>query len=257
MSPFSNYLVRSNLYISIAAVAHYLYYAFKYDDGFSIPLIGLIFSATYFGYHILRLNAWKFHKKYIGHENIRFYNRNKISLTFIATILLIVTAILIPHLNCFQWMMIGISICIFFFYEGPFKSLQLRKLFLKPFIIALVWSTFILGVLGSKSFTAYLDSFLFIGLICIAFDLRDYQEDSDENLDSIINLKVFKDTNNLVYLYATFATIRGIFSLEYFYFISIFIFSLGVKLFRSRFISFNLIFDGLIILRFLFYLLQN
>ena len=95
MSPFSNYLVRSNLYISIAAVAHYLYYAFKYDDGFSIPLIGLIFSATYFGYHILRLNAWKFHKKYIGHENIRFYNRNKISLTFIATILLIVTAILI------------------------------------------------------------------------------------------------------------------------------------------------------------------
>ena len=103
MKPLYNVLIRSNLFIALAATSLYFYYGLKYTEGFSLLVSLVVFTGVFFAYNLLRLSAWKLKKKYIGHENIRFYHHYRLALMALSFLLFIIMIFSLGELSRAQW----------------------------------------------------------------------------------------------------------------------------------------------------------
>lgn len=184
------FLVRSNLFVSLCAASLYTYYSFllKKDFFLSTPLF--ILSATFFAYNFMRL-ASIFHNDSETKELKLWYIKHKIQLILISLLLLLFLVIGMLDLNSLQLLSLGIGLIIVLLYERVFfKSFSLRKIpYIKPIVISLCWSLICVGLhlssVNLHSLLVFIDSFTFILILSLLFDLKDSDADKKSGLKSL------------------------------------------------------------------------
>lgn len=259
MKRFFNFLVDENIFISLCATSLFLFYHLKTEHNFSLYSPPFVFLCTFLGYHSLRLIAY--YRKDLKHApaTINFYQRHK--LFHLSTLSFGSLICIFCLVNIEKPSFIPVIIASFFFmlYESFFTTKwSLRKLpFTKPFIIALVWSLFICGLEEIPSLATWIDCFIFILLLSIPFDLKDIKSDKGQNIKTFAN-ECKLTPISLIVIFTCFSVYLSLSKEIVFVSIAVPIYGLAVGFYkRLPVMAFYLIFDGLIILRFLLYLIQN
>ena len=258
MKRFFKFIIDENIFISLCATSLFLFYHLKAEHNFSLFSPPFVFLSTFLGYHGLRIIAYL--RKDLEHApaTIHFYKKNKIF--HLSTLLIgaIISTLCLINIEKPNFLPVIIACFFLLLYESFFtKKWSLRKLsFAKPFIIALVWSLFICGLEEIPKVLIWIDCFVFILLLSIPFDLKDIESDRDQKIKTFANewkmtpvilsggficFSIYLVQINELF-FASFACPLYIFAVNYY------------KKLPS--LAFYLIFDGLIIFRFLFYFTQ-
>ncbi|MDR6560041.1 MULTISPECIES: UbiA family prenyltransferase [unclassified Arcicella] len=198
-----NFLINSNIYISLAAVA--LTVETQLQLGMAPqwhPYLFIIFFATLFDYNLHRLVTLLTNKEALNDDKHKWL-KEYLNL-FYALVVFSVIGFLIAVLLAKKEVLITLApfALITFFYSLPiFKNqkylFRLREIpFLKIFLISIVWSatTILLPIIQSgRHFDSQhvsimlIERFLFVFAITIPFDIRDIHADIQSGLTTIPN----------------------------------------------------------------------
>ena len=146
-------------------------------------------------------------------KRLQWFRRNK-KVLFYVQIILFVTACLaiykiffkeeiFLHIRYGHWVLLMILLMAAVFYYGnilfPQKNISLRRGLIKPFIIGLVWAGAVvllpaitkeifLGnvVFSLKTLFSFIDYFLFVSILAIVFDIKDYKDDYNAELKTFV-----------------------------------------------------------------------
>jgi 4-hydroxybenzoate polyprenyltransferase len=214
MVKFINFLLYSNIYIALCAVAMtaQTLYVFDINTKTSPALLGLVFFSTLVIYALHRLVSLSKVDKSLSVERFNVIGVYK------------------KHIQTYTGLgIVGGGVCFFFLnrptqyalvlpallslgYVIPFlgnKKLRLRDVhFLKIFLIAIVWSyvTVLLPLLaynltiGSREVGVLLERVLFIFVITLPFDLRDWEIDKKNQVRTVPATIGVKNTLRLAIL---------------------------------------------------------
>lgn len=210
----TEYTLFGNLFYGICAVALSVEAAFQLQVPLNHPVFyGVLFCATVVYY----THAY-IHERYIDPHNRRaaWYNRYHITVTFLQVVFTILTVAgsLYLLLRYFRgittiplthWLAaLAFPFVAAFYYDLPFLrlfSLNLRRTgWMKPFVIGFVWAgtVTIYPILWHEieSRTVYhfelltgwlvLKNWMYITVLCIMFDIKDYASDSNNQLKTFV-----------------------------------------------------------------------
>ena len=194
------FLIRSNIYVSLAVATLYLYYGFLLEKDFFVSTPLFVFSGTFFAYNFLRLVAIS-RKDSEASELKEWYKKNRLWIALFSLFLIpliIVGALDLSRLQSF-FILTGF-ISVIFYERFFFKKVSLRTLpYIKPIIISIVWTLICVGLhideWGAKSLPVVIDSFFFILFLCLLFDYKDTESDKRSKIKSIIH---FKNSKSLI-----------------------------------------------------------
>lgn len=251
------FFVVSNLYISLGVVSVYLYYSLKNEQSLKvIPLI-FIFCSTYIAHHALRYIPYKknlplspmFKDFYLQHK---LFFSSSIALT--STFLFIILTTLDLH----QWLFLSVATLIVVLYEAIiFSGFSLRHFPLfKPAFIGLAWSLLIFSFIKDFIFLDFIDCFVFILLLSLPFDIKDLQEDIKNSIKTLPQLLGRYTTHFCIFSMGLYS-LSALFTQQQILFpiFSWLIYSLGIIYPPSNKLAYYALFEGLLFLRPLFYLL--
>ncbi len=258
MIKFFNFLIYSNVFISICAAGLYFIFSLKSELNFPITNILFIFSSTYIGYHLLRIVPLM-RKHFIEEGFKEYYQQYKLYNWISLIIMVIINLCCFIQLDLQVYPVLLLNILLVLLYETIlFKNFALRKVpYAKSFIIALVWSLTMTQLNGYHSPALFLDCFSFILLLSIPFDIKDLNSDTNQEIKTLPMLFKDKLYLGLSLFYVAYAIIHFQITNELFFltsvplYIGLIYFAKKDKLNKS---IYYLGFDGLIILRVLFYL---
>lgn len=192
------FLVKSNIYVSLASAALYLYYAILLKIDFFISTPVFIFSGTFFAYNFLRLISI-FRKDKESIELGIWYRENKVSLILVSLLLLPALIYGVFDLTSTQLLFLSLSAaCVLFYERFFFKNFSMRSVpFFKPIIIALTWTFICVGVhlessIEMSAILALSDCFIFIFFLSLLFDYKDIDSDKRSHIKSVTHLKSTK-----------------------------------------------------------------
>lgn len=156
----------------------------------------------------------------------------------------------------------------------PNKKISLRVGLLKPFVISFVWAGIVSlypsiinsvtensQLFTSKTVFSFIENFLFISILCILFDIKDYKDDYNKQLKTFVVRFGKRNTINkiiipMTILYFTFTAWMGLaISIQSRYiiiysFMAVLLMIIAVKIFKSKDLFFYLIsIDGLLLLK--------
>jgi len=254
MNQFFNFFLTSNVYISFAASLLYLHYAFVLEKNFFLSTPLFVFGGTYISYHLVRFIPYQ-KGEIIEGEFSMWYQQH--SLFFKLSILITFGICLYAVFDLMRmqifWMAIAFLIVIL--YENILlKNFNLRGIsYLKPFIISLAWTLVCVGF-HSYSLFYLVDCFLFIGLLCIPFDIKDKEFDQRQNVKTLAHL--FLKNHFLYYLliflfslYLLFMTTCLEYHYSYFTIFTMFLlYGLGLYKMKNSTLFYYCL-DGIIIIR--------
>ncbi len=258
MIRFFDFLINSNLFISVCALSLYLFYSLVMKVNFFLSTPVMVFCFTYLGYHLLRLVPYK-RGLPVHHHFTSFYEKNS-WITYITLLLsLVIGVIALFDLTPLSLSFLIVSGILVVTYEKVlFKNFDLRMLpYLKPFIISLVWALVATAMNGVFESGIFLECYVFILLLSIPFDIKDLEYDQRMGLKSLPMLFKGKEIYVLGGAYFFYCVISFYFLREWFLPISFIIYIAFLKLAKKLPRLYYLGFDGLIILRLIFYLLDN
>lgn len=258
MIKFFDFLINSNLFISLCSTSLFLFYTLKSNQNFYITTMFLVFGATFLGYHMLRFVPL-IKGFYVEGEIKSFYKKNSLSCIILAILSLIFVIFGIAKLDDFNILLLMCGATLLILYEKIiFHDFELRKIpYIKPFIIAAVWT--IIATCLNSEIDKYdiLDCYIFILLLSIPFDIKDLKADKSQNLITFPMLLKEKLNILLIFCYLIFASINFFYTLESFILVSFVIYAFLIHYSKKYKRLYYLGFDGLIIARFLVYLCQN
>jgi 4-hydroxybenzoate polyprenyltransferase len=161
-------------------------------------------------------------------------------------------------LDPYSFTILGISFTLVLIYENIFfSSFNLRKSpYGKPFVISLVWTLVGTSFNGTPDLVDFLDCYIFIFLLCIPFDLKDLESDKNQGIKTLPLLFKEKTPLLLGVFFTLYSSVFYQFTGEFFFIFAPIIFSILISLKKRSSFIFHLGFDGIIIMRFLFYLYQ-
>ena len=256
MIKFFNFFNYSNLFISLCATSFYLLYALKADLNFFISTPVLVFCLTYIAYHLLRFIPYK-RGLIVEGEFKKFYEAHPMYSIISILIAFITSLYCLQDLSFFSFEILILCGVIVLLYERIiFKNFNLRMIpYSKPFFVALVWALMATGLNGEFNVFHFSDAFIFITLMTIPFDLKDLKYDQflllktipmkiPHNLSWILSTSFFVYSMTCIYLYQ-----------EYYFIFGLLAYPLILKWGRQKDWVYYLGLDGLILLRFLLYLI--
>ncbi|MEE2670286.1 MAG: hypothetical protein VYA54_01150 [Bdellovibrionota bacterium] len=255
MIRFSNFIVYSNSLIALCAPSLFLLYALKLGQNFAIITPIFLYGITFVAYNFMRIAPS------IGGSNPSNSTQTFLRIPAYHILTLVMTMIVsyfaLPEIE--HNIVFAVSCVLAFLYEQRFLKLGLRKVpLLKTFIVACVWANISCLLLEQWNWWNYLDCFIFIFLLTLAFDYRDMEQDGIDKvktIPSIIPDHYFAPL--LCFFYILYiGTIAFLFE-ESLMFITIGIFVYALFSQKLKEVYFHLMIDGIIILRFLFYLIQH
>lgn len=255
MIRFSNFIVFSNSLIAFCAPSLFLLYALKQGQNFAIVVPLFLYGITFVAYNFMRIapSIGGSSPSFSAIEFLRFPVFHIFNL--VMTIFISYFALQeIEHVFVF-----GISCLLAFLYEQRFLKLGLRKIpLLKTFIVAVVWANICCLLLDQWNWWHYADCFIFIFLLTLAFDYRDLEQDDKDQVKTIPSIMAGERFALLLCLLYTFyiGAISYLFQ-ESMMFITIGIFIYALFNQKIKEAYFHLLVDGIIVLRFLFYLIQH
>lgn len=187
-----NLILFSHLFIAFCASCLYLFYRTVLNESIDLIQLVFIFLGTSLAYNIIEL--FPSHSGTIQTIRGNFIKRHKKFIIALSSLFFIALSFLFFELESD---IIKVYVVLFFMviiYEGNFhKRLAIRKIpYLKSFYIALVWAMAIFapdlfGAYASfQSIMTFFEAFLFILVLCIAFDLRDHVLDKRVGLKTIV-----------------------------------------------------------------------
>ncbi len=200
--PLLNWLLYSNVFIALCALAMTAQTLFLLDKEptTSPALLGLVFFSTWFIYTLHRLVSWRKLNARLDIPRFQIIGHYQSHLKFYAGFSIIGAMACFFYLKCATQLALLLPALLSLGYVLPFlgqKRLRLRDLhFVKIFLIAGVWSyvTVILPVLetgGHLEGTSFhligvfLERSLFIFIITLPFDLRDWKLDAHHAVKTI------------------------------------------------------------------------
>lgn len=204
MKKLITYLINSNIYISLAAVA--LTIATQIQFGLKPaqhPYLFIIFFATLFEYNLHRLITIIKNKEALNSPKHKWVQDNLFGFYLLVAFSVIGFLVVCFLADTKVLLALAPLAAITIFYSIPIyisksKVIRFREIpYLKIFLIAIVWSgsTILLPVIKSgQSFaqshlwTMLIERFLFIFAITIPFDIRDKEIDSISQLKTIPQL---------------------------------------------------------------------
>ena len=223
-----SYFFFSNIYLGIIAVG--LCIETNLQSGLSLnffPFYIVTFLGTCLYYSMIYVRSVK--AKNFNERNL-WYQRNLAHtvsfLKFIGVALVIFSIVILlrnryslPSLSLLQWMLLAIFPllgCWYTFTPRIFNLGKIRQVgLLKPFVIGLTWSGFVTfypifiwqiqkGVPGGgpmfPPFYLWLQNFLFISILAIIFDIKDYRIDLISHLNTYPVVVGIRNTMRLVAL---------------------------------------------------------
>ncbi|MBT4791310.1 MAG: hypothetical protein HON90_07050 [Halobacteriovoraceae bacterium] len=258
MIKFYNFIIHSNLFISVAALSLYLFYSLKSNYNFSIATMFFVLGGTYFSYHLLRFIPFK--KGFFVEEPIvTFYKNHNLYLygsILISSIFIFIGLQAYEHIN---FTTVVLCLVITLLYEKILTNkFELRAIpYLKSLLIALVWS-FMATKLNSDSAELFdtIECFIFILLLTLPFELKDLASDIKQNIKSFPTVLKDKFKIILCSLYFIYAIFYYLQTAEAFLLVSIPIYFGSFYLSKKNSLWYYLGFDGLIILRLIIYTYQ-
>lgn len=202
-----NWLLYSNIFIALCAVAMTLQTLFLLQQEWktSLALLGLVFFSTWFIYALHRLVSWRKLNASLDIPRFQIIGNYQSHIKIYAVLAAILAAICFFYLEQrTQWALL-LPALLSLGYVLPFigkRQLRLRDLpFIKIFLIAGVWSyvTVLLPLLeagihlqmnGIRSIThlilpSFLERALFIFIITLPFDLRDWKLDQHHAVKTV------------------------------------------------------------------------
>ncbi len=206
LNRFISYLFFSNIYLGIIAVL--LCIETNLISGISLnysPFYIVVFLGTCLYYTMIYVRSVK---AILPNERTLWYRRNlpyiRTTLYFIATGIFIVGIIIVIRnrhrfflLSASQWLLLVLFPLLTAWYTFSPRIFHLKKIrelgMIKPFIVGLTWLGFVTvypviawqiqkGMAGLPpmfpQFFLWLDNFLFISILAIIFDIKDYKNDT-------------------------------------------------------------------------------
>lgn len=259
MIKFFSFFVTSNLFISLNAFCLYLLYAFKEKSNFFLSTPILVFSITYMGYHALRFIPWKKYGQDIGAETVDFYNNFKI--LFSVSILIALASFIygVLEFNQNQYIVLISIMVLGLLYERILtSSFSLRGIpYGKPFIIAFTWSLTCAGLVEDITISMFMDCFIFIFLLSIPFDIKDRAQDKKENIKTFATEYFFKTKLISSALFLIYGVYQYLEVREYIFLILIPLYLTLMYLPKKNNLTYYYGFDGIVLIRCLFYFFQN
>ncbi len=186
------WFVYSNLWVSINAVAFYLFTINVLDIEVNYEYALLLFFATLFAYNFqrfLKITGEVSLKK--NSERHVWIDRNQLTIQALSVLGLVGMTVFSIRILPFELMLASLpALLVVMFYTRKNEKLRaIRKLpFLKIFVISLVW-TFTAAVVpllliewnwNSSSLIFLVLLFLFVMILCIPFDIRDRELDKEQ-----------------------------------------------------------------------------
>jgi 4-hydroxybenzoate polyprenyltransferase len=213
MIRFSKYLILSNLYISICALVHFIYYSLKITKSIQYQESIIVFFGTYISYHIMRFIPYYF-KNPVDEDFILFYKSfyKSTAIFFIISVLVILFSI--PSIGYFKLLNLIHLFVIVFLYEINSKWHRgIRYIpYLKPLVISYVWAMTCVGLnynsVPEINLNELSGCFLFILFLSIPYDIRDIKYDGKQGLKSVVNL--FKKRSSFIGVLSCFYVLFSI-----------------------------------------------
>lgn len=255
MTRFFNFVIDSNLYVSLCAVVLFFFYQSTSQLNFFLSLPCLIFSATFIAYNTLRMLPLLQQNRSPTKFSL-FLSENKSFFIFSLLLSFIVLIAGFIQLDFPARVVFVTSGLIVLLYESIFFKFSLRNIpYLKTFLVAIVWANVIVALNENWLVRDWIDCFVFILLLTIPFDFKDIEEDTRDQIKTfpMLSSQILRHLLMLVFL--LFASFNFYLESEigllfvaalYAYFI--------YRLPTNRY-TFYLVFDGLILLRGLFHLI--
>lgn len=199
MAKFINFLLYSNIFIACCAVAMTMQTLLIFDLEWktSPALLGLVFFSTLVIYALHRLVSLNKVDPALEVERFNVIGQYKRHIEIYALLATIGGAITFFFLNFKTQVALVLPALLSLGYVIPFlgnKKLRLRDLnFVKIFLIAIVWSyvTVLLPILelnislDARSIGMLIERAIFIFVITLPFDLRDWEIDQRNNVQTI------------------------------------------------------------------------
>jgi 4-hydroxybenzoate polyprenyltransferase len=213
MAKFINFLLYSNIYIAFCAVAMtaQTLYVFDINIKTSPALLGLVFFSTLVIYALHRLVSLSKVDKSLEVERFNVIGTYKQHIQVYAGLGIVGGAVCFFFLNRPTQYALVIPALLSLGYVIPFmgnKKLRLRDVhFIKIFLIAIVWAyvTVLLPFLehdltiGLRELAILLERVLFIFVITLPFDLRDWEIDKKNHVRTIPATIGVKNTLRLAF----------------------------------------------------------
>lgn len=214
MAKFTNFLLYSNIYIAFCAVAMTAQTLYIYDINIktSPALLGLVFFSTLVIYALHRLVSLSKIDKSLEVERFNVIGTYKQHIQIYAGLGILGGGVCFFYLNRPTQYALLLPALLSLGYVIPFmgnKKLRLRDVhFVKIFLIAIVWSyvTVLLPFLeceitiGFRELGILLERVLFIFVITLPFDLRDWEIDQRNQVRTIPATIGVKNTLRLAFI---------------------------------------------------------
>lgn len=195
-----NWLLYSNIFIAFCALAMTVQSLFLlHQDWKTSPaLLGLVFFSTWFIYALHRLVSWQKLDDNLAIPRFQIIGNYKLHIQVYAGIAAVVAGVCFCFLEWATQLALVLPALLSLGYVLPFigkQQLRLRDLhFVKIFLIAIVWAyvTVLLPILETGTHTSFsstgglfLERTLFIFIITLPFDLRDWKLDEHHAVKTI------------------------------------------------------------------------
>lgn len=248
----------SHFLISLACVSLYVFYTERADQAIDLIVSVFLFLSTFFSYHLVKFTPSLLNQ----HENTNIQNhylKYKFLYLGLFSLIALVLFYLITYFEIYQILIVLFNFVLVFFYERNFFNISLRKIrFLKSPIIAFVWanSTVLLSEISLQEIPVYWsDAFIYIFLLCLIIDLKDFHIDKKSELSTFVNFSNQKVTYfALVLTYSVYGLFQIIYYHEFSFIICLILFYFALYKIHSHKMSKSfllLLIDGQIILRLL------
>lgn len=254
MTRFFNYIVFSNLYISLCASCLFTFFALKSEYNLPLTNILFVFCITYLGYHFIRFIPYK-RGFFIEACYKEFYEAKSPLLLIITFIIPIIGALLTVDqvTNYGLWVLLMSSLAFGTYENILTERFNLRSIpYLKTTIIALVWTLICVCLNGPPNFIDLIDCFTFVFLLSIPFDYKDRQSDTQQGVKTIATYLGEKTPQVLSIIFTVYSSIFFYLTGELFFTIAPPLYAILFHLKKKDHLTFHLGFDGIILLRCLF-----
>lgn len=182
MIKFCNLIIFSNLFISICAFSLCLFNLHRYQKETSWELPLFVMGSVFLCYNLLRVYP-NLKELRIKEDFTQFFlaHRTFMNIMLAATALSCLFGLI--RLSPSQILIIICASLISIFYEKIFISFSLREVpFIKCFLVSLCWTLMTVALPGIHSLIAYGETFIFILLLTLAFDLHDIKSDEKQHI---------------------------------------------------------------------------
>lgn len=186
-----NFFLFSHLFIALCASSLYIFYREVLGENIHLIQLLFIFLGTAFAYNLIEL--FPSHNEGIHTIRGSFVKKHQKLLITLNSLFFIILGFLFFEFEPEAKIGYSSLFIMVLFYEGTFyPKLAFRKIpYVKSFYIALVWSLALFVPFSfNKNFAleilTFIEAFLFILTLCLAFDIRDLEMDNKTNLKTLM-----------------------------------------------------------------------